>query len=386
MPAITLRGITWKNPRGYDPLIAASKIWTNKHVHLKIEWDQLSWYEFEHKILKSLAAGDGTYDMIMFDHPWTGKMAAENWLIPWETLSGDDYLHNLNQRVVSPSTASYNLYGHQWALPLDGACHAGLYRNDLADGNTLPKTWEGIAKWAESYHNPPYCYPLIISLEGVLGTCLFLSMMAGLGYPPYTDEHKPSCDRDAAAYVLTILKDLQLFTPPDSSSLGPWDIYERFCTSDDVIYSPSIFAYVNYFGKGARRENLRLCRVPGFDSGQPGKPILGGVGLGIARACRHIDEAKMFGEFLMSETVQRDIFPAHSGQPSTIAAWIDTEINQNFNNFYTDLSANMSTAYIRPRYPAFHQVELEAGKILQQWWDEDIPLSKILDLLNFSKS
>lgn len=382
MLTIALRGITWKNPRGYDPLVAASKVWADTHPYLNIEWDQLPWYEFENKILKSLADADGRYDMIMFDHPWTGKMASKKWLIPWDTLSGKEYVADLRHRVVTPGTESYELYGHQWALPLDGACHAGLYRKDLVGDNAMPATWEGIAKWAEAYHNPPHSYALIISLEGVLGSCLFLSMMAGLGYPPYTNEKMPACNRDAAAYVLTILKDLLRFTPPGSSRLGPWDIYERFCSEDDVVYSPSIFAYVNYFGKGARRENLRLCQVPGFVDGQAGKPILGGVGLGIAHTCRHVEEAKALGEFLMSETVQREIFPAYSGQPSTYSAWMDPEINRTFNNFYADLSSNMSNAYIRPRYPAFHRIELEVGKILQSWWDEDVPLSKVLDSLN----
>jgi multiple sugar transport system substrate-binding protein len=382
MSDIILRGITWSNPRGYDPLAAASEVWCKTHTDVKIKWDQLPWYEFEKKILKSLEEGNCVYDLIMFDHPWTGKMAVEKWLVPWDTLSGKQYVDEVRKRVVSPSTESYYLYNHQWALPLDGSCHAGLFRNDLLDVNLLPEDWESVAKWAEVNHDPPHCHALVMSLEGVLGSCLFLSMMAGLRYPAYTDEHARVINRDAAAHILLCLKDLLRFTPPGSSSWGPWDIYERFCTLDDVAYSPSIFAYVNYFGKGPRRGNLRLCPVPGFANGQKGKPILGGVGLGIAHTCSNIKEAKAFGEFLMSEEVQRYIFPAHAGQPSCHSAWFDSGVNQAFNNFYSDLSVNMSTAYIRPRYPAFHQIELKIGRILQNWWDKNVSLSSVLDQLN----
>lgn len=382
MSDIELQGITWKNPRGYDPVVAASKAWSELNPGCRIQWHQLPWYEFEDNILQSLADGDGRYDLIMFDHPWTGKMASEKWLIPWDVLSGAAYMDKLKHRVMEPSVESYFLYGHQWALPLDSACHCGLIRTDMVEESKLPGTWEEMGAWAEAHYNPPHFYPLIISLEGVLGSCLFLSMMAGRGFPAYEDEQSPSCNRDTAAYVLTILKDLLVFTPPGSTSMGPWDIYERFSNSDDIGYSPSIFGYVNYFGKGTRQKHLRVRKVPGFDDGKDGRAILGGVGLGIAHTCPEIDKAKDLGEFLMSESVQNDIFPNNSGQPSTRKSWMDPETNRRSNNFYRDMSPNMSAAYIRPRYPAFHHIELEVGKILQRWWDEDVSLLTILDLLN----
>ena len=79
----------------------------------------------------------------------------------------------------------------------------------------------------------------------------------------------------------------------------------------------------------------------------------------------------------MSESVQNDIFPNHSGRPSTRKSWMDPETNSRSNNFYRDMAQNVSAAYIRPRYLAFHHIELEVGKILQRWWDEDVSLLAI---------
>lgn len=381
MATHTLRGITWESPRGYDPLVAASRLWMKNHPGVSVHWQQLPWYEFENTVLGSLARSDGQFDLIMFDHPWTGKVASENWLIPWEKLSGEGYLKMLARRVISHSLESYAMYGSHWALPLDSSCHCGLYRSDLTDGNQLPKTWEAVRDWAIANHNPPYRYALILSLEGVLGTCLFLSMMAGLGFPPYADEDSPSCNKEAAAYILTLLKNLLIFTPSGSSKLGPWDIYDKFLADNDIVYSPSIFAYVNYFGKD-RGQYLRVCHVPGFDNGKTGSPILGGVGLGVAHTCTYPGYARDLGKYLMSEEVQQNIFPDHFGQPSAKTAWTDSAINKRFNNFYNDLAINMDNAYIRPRYPKFHYIELEVGKVLQQWWDNEINLNTILNQLN----
>lgn len=367
----TLRGITWKNPRGYDPLVAASALWRQRHPSVEVLWEQLPWYQFEERVLASLASGEseGAFDLIMFDHPWTGKLASERWLVPWDELAGRDYIVNLKGRVASPSTESYEWAGHLWALPLDAACHAGLIRTDLVQLVSIPATWEAMQDWAAERFDPPTRYPLVLSVEGVLGSCLFLSMMAGMGHAPYLEEENPTCDKDAAGHVLRLVKSLLRYTPPGSSKWGPWDIYEHLCNQDNVGYSPSIFAYANYF-KGKRGGNLRLRRVPGFSGGKQGCPILGGVGLGIARTCKNLALASEYGKLLMSDEVQRDVFPFHSGQPAARAAWANPLVDGSVNGFYSQLADNMRTAYVRPRYKSFHRLELNIGAALQRYWDD----------------
>lgn len=381
---ITLRGITWENPRGYNPLVASAQQWMTSHPEVEIVWEQQPWYLFEEKILASLAAGDGKFDLIMFDHPWVGKLAGEQWLLPWESLLGDDYVAALHQRVVAPSVESYVWNGRLMALPLDGASHAALYRNDLVTATDLPQTWEDIAAWAKAHHAPPHRYGLVLSLEGVLGNCLFLSMMAGLGQPAFHDPENPTCDPEAAAYVLNLLKELIQFVPPSSVRWGPWDIYDHMTQNSDVGYSPSIFAYVNYFAGHRYSQHLRLGTVPNFAGKEAGRPILGGVGLGIAHTCQHVQEAAEYGRFLMSDPIQNQLFTQNSGQPATKAAWQDEQTNKQTNNFYIELNKNMENAYIRPRYPAFHALELRNGRILQQFWEDKMALNDVIEHLNES--
>lgn len=379
---ITLRGITWENPRGFDPLVAAATQWMETHPEVEIIWEQQPWYLFEEKILASLAAGDGKFDLIMFDHPWVGKLAGEKWLLPWDSLLGDEYVAALHQRVIVPSVESYVWNGRLWALPLDGASHAALYRDDLVTAAFLPQTWEDIAIWAKAHHSPPHRYGLVLSLEGVLGHCLFLSMMAGLGQPAFHDPENPACDSQAAEYVLRLLKELIQFVPPGSLQWGPWDIYDHMTQHSDVAYSPSIFAYVNYFAGQPHSQHLRLGTVPSFSETGAGRPILGGVGFGIAHTCQHVKEAAEYGRFLMSNPIQNELFTQHSGQPATKSAWQDKQVNQQRNNFYIQLNKNMESAYIRPRYPAFHALELRNGRILQQFWENKLTLNEVINQLN----
>ncbi len=41
----------------------------------------------------------------------------------------------------------------------------------------------------------------------------------------------------------------------------------------------------------------------------------------------------------------------------------------------------MATAYVRPRYDGFHEVELQAGRILQPYWDGATALEETLGAL-----
>jgi ABC-type glycerol-3-phosphate transport system substrate-binding protein len=152
--------------------------------------------------------------------------------------------------------------------------------------------------------------------------------------------------------------------------------------ASDVGYSPSIFAYVNYFQGQPHSPQLRLDTVPVFTGKSVGRPILGGVGLGIAHTCTRQMEAAAFGKYLMDEETQYHIFPNHSGQPATRRVWADVDINMRANDFYRQLGENMKSAYIRPRYQTFHTLELRNGKILQQWWENKLTIDQVIGLLN----
>lgn len=377
---ITLSGLTWKNPRGELPLLASAKLWQETHPGIRIQWHALPWYDFETALLKSLDTLEADYDLAMFDHPWTGSLAASGGLVPWEDLLNQKDLGDINTRIVSPSYDSYYWNQRLWGLPLDGACHAGLYRSDLIDTADLPTAWEDIEQWAKNAVSPKLPYPLVLSVSNVLGSCLFLSMMATYGKPVAMVDGELSYDHTAATAVLETLKALLAFVPPGSAKWGPWDIYDYLCAEDTTAFSPSIFAYVNYLSPTGRGASLRLRETPSM-AGNRGTPILGGVGLGVLKKCRYPEAAAEYGKYLISDEVQVNLFPEHSGQPAARAAWEDPLLNQRFHGFYEVLGAEMSHAYMRPRVPGFHFTELEIGRKLQAFWDGDTSLGATLDQL-----
>ncbi len=372
-----IKGLTWKNPRGELPLLASACEWQTRRPDVRIEWEALSWYAFENALLAALENPGPDYDLVMFDHPWTGSLACSGGMLPWDSLMTQEELVGIRGRIVPPSFDSYVWDGKVWGLALDGACHAGLIRKDLAEIDSVPSHWEDIAAWAESVRCESLPYPLVLSVEGVLGSCLFLSMMASGGHAVTVVDSALCLDSTATLQVLRLLRSLLAYVPPGSTHWGPWDIYEYFCRSDESAYSPSIFAYVNYFHAEGRGAQLRLLETPGLN-GRRGTPILGGVGLGIMKKCSLLEEAVEYARYLISDAAQTRLFPENSGQPTAKAAWECAVLDRQYHGFYSSLSREMEHAYMRPRVPGFHFIELEIGRSLQPYWDGEATEESIL--------
>ena len=70
-----LRGMTWNQPRAYDPLVAVSALYGQRHPGVEISWERRSLQDFEHYPVEDLAA---RYDLIIIDHPHVGEAAAND--------------------------------------------------------------------------------------------------------------------------------------------------------------------------------------------------------------------------------------------------------------------------------------------------------------------
>ena len=112
---ITLQGMTWDHPRGFDPMVATSELFAARHPQVRISWQKRSLQDFEQFPVEQLAAD---YDLIVIDHPHIGGLADAGILLPfdWRDRRG---LQALADNSVGPSFPSYHWKGQHWALPID---------------------------------------------------------------------------------------------------------------------------------------------------------------------------------------------------------------------------------------------------------------------------
>ena len=86
---ITLKGITWDHSRGYDPMIATSKVFAEKHNNeVSIKWDKRSLQAFADRPIELMVHD---YDFIVIDHPHVGEASTKKLLYNFQLFLQKHY-------------------------------------------------------------------------------------------------------------------------------------------------------------------------------------------------------------------------------------------------------------------------------------------------------
>jgi multiple sugar transport system substrate-binding protein len=118
---------------------------------------------------------------------------------------------------------------------------------------------------------------------------------------------------------------------------------------DDVVYVPFAFGYVNYAAK-TDRPYLRFADVPTVRSAGA---LLGGAGIGVSAQSKHKQHAIDYALFLCSPNYQRGDYVKSGGQPGSLAAWKDAEVNRLSGDFFSSTLRTIGSSYLRPTHPGF---------------------------------
>lgn len=338
------RGLTWDHPRGTNALRAAAQSFSADGPDT-LTWDVHPLEGFESAPIETLAAA---YDLIVLDHPHLGDALVHDCLRPLDDLFGPDELDAWADASVGPSFTSYTLAGRTWALPLDAATQVSARRADILP--TAPTTW---AETIELARDSGRVAPSLAGPHAFLTLC---SIARGL------DAAEPVAlfARPALQEAFAILRALAAHAPTWALELNPIGLLERMSASDDLVYVPLVFGYVNY-ATGPRPVAFGAPPSGGCRSGS----TLGGTGIALTCRTEPSDALLAHLRWLMSAQAQRDFIPDHDGQPSARAFWTSDAVDAAAGGFYRDTLATIEDAWVRPRFPGFVQFQSEASALLR---------------------
>jgi len=341
---MTLRGLAWDHRRCWGPLDASAASWRDAHADLEISWDRQSLYEFGEGQLEE---GLRRYDLVVFDHPFTGDVAAANLMVPLDSYLSEGETARFAADSVGGSWQSYQAEGHQWALPIDAAAQVASFRPDLLEA------------YAEG---PPRSHAEVLALGQQLrrdgrwiglpfvpidAMCLVLSLAAGAGDPIAVE----GCFLAPAA-VERIVDELRAFAAiahPLSATWNPILCYDHMVAHDDVVYVPYAFGYVNY-AVPADRRRLAFTDIP-MDGARGA--LLGGAGIGVSAFSRNCEAAIRYALHLCSVDYQRGDYVRFGGQPGSLSAWRDPAVNAETGSFFADTLRTLTRSFRRPTHPGF---------------------------------
>ncbi len=143
---VTLKGMTWDHPRGFDPMVATSESFKKKHNNFtSITWDKRPLQAFADRPIEEMTED---YDLIVIDHPHVGEVAVNGLLDYFDKPQYFDQLSKLKKESVGNSHQSYFINDHQWALAIDAATQVSVFRKDLI--NFLPSSWNELVELAKN--------------------------------------------------------------------------------------------------------------------------------------------------------------------------------------------------------------------------------------------
>jgi multiple sugar transport system substrate-binding protein len=351
--SVTLKGMTWSHPRGYDPMVACAKLWQEK-TGVTVHWDKRSLQDFESFPVDDLARA---YDLIVIDHPHVGQVTAENCLLPLDVPGREAERAELEKASVGPSYRSYRWQGRQWAFPIDAATQVQAFRPDLLPA--APTRFDEVLELARAGK-------VLIPLRSPHALMTFDTLAANLGHPCAT-QPGDLLDEITGHRVYRLMQDLAAAVDPTCFDMDPIAASERMAEAGSPIACiPYTYGYVSYALEGFRPNRLAFANIPAAGSNGPVGGTLGGTGIAVSARTQYPQEALDFAYWIASAEVQRGPYAAAGGQPGHATAWEDPEVNRPVGGFYLNTRATLEGSYLRPRHDGYMAYQPEASDRISQ--------------------
>jgi multiple sugar transport system substrate-binding protein len=357
MSNVTLKGMTWSHPRGYDPMVACSRLWKEK-TGVTVEWDKRSLQDFESYPVEELARA---YDLIIIDHPHVGQITNEKCLLPLDIEGRDVERNALSEGSVGASYPSYNWQGRQWAFPVDTATQVQAYRPDLL--TAPPATWGEMLELARQGR-------VLLPMRPPHSLMVFYTLAGNLGMACATDGPDDLIGENAGSQVFEMMREIAGLIDPACFGMDPIAVLEKMAEAHSAIAcSPLTYGYVSYSMAGFREKLVKFCDIPVAGTDGPKGSALGGTGIAVSAFTTAPTEAVDFAYWIASGDIQKGLYASSGGQPGHADAWEDQAVNAATADFYRGTRATLEAAWVRPRhdgYMAFQQAasdRINAGLI-----------------------
>ncbi len=359
MTAVTLKGMTWSHPRGYDPMVACSALWHGR-TGISIEWEKRSLQDFESFPVDELAR---KYDLIVIDHPHVGQITAGNCLAPLDIAGRESERDALLRGSVGQSYPSYRWQGRQWAFPIDTASQVAAWRPDLIDKPL--GAWSEVLALASQGR-------VLLPLRPPHTLMTFYTLSANMGWPCATSPLGDLIEPERGATIFKMMREISELIDRSCFEMDPIGVLEKMAEANSAIaYSPLIYGYVSYAMRGFRPNLVAFADIPAAGQNGPVGSALGGTGIAVSAFSSHRDKAIDFAYWVAGGDVQRGPYAEAGGQPGHALAWDDELVNAATTNFYLATRKTLENCWVRPRhngYMAFQQVasdRLNAGLLGQ---------------------
>ena len=356
---VVLKGITWDHDRGFSPLVYTSRCFSAEHPEIRITWRKRSLRDFGDYPIEKLI---DDYDLLLIDHPFVGEACEKGLLLDLNEYMSPEELTVRAGQEMGHSYRCYNYNGKQLALGVDSAALVSAAREDLLNeaGLTRPEDFDRLIELAGKL---PAGKSIAIPLCPTDAWCIFLSLAAAEKGQGLIDGSGISADGALASLRrLAMLRDI---ADPRSIDWNPVQVLDRMAGSDEIVYVPYCFGYVNY--AWLDRPNPISFGDSPLWSGAQTATVMGGVGIAVSSVCGHKAEAVEYVRYVTDPNIQKSTYLFSGGQPGQLDAWTSEYCNRLTGQFFLNTLSTMERAYMRPRVPGWNVFQEQGGVIVNDY-------------------
>jgi multiple sugar transport system substrate-binding protein len=315
-------------------------------------------------LVRRLAAGDRTVDLIGLDVIWTAEFAEAGWLRPWTGPAA----RAVSAGVLAGPLATATYRRQLWAAPFTSNSQLLWYRKSRVPAP--PATWDAMIDQAEAL--PAGENGIAVQGGRYEGYTVWVNaLLASAGTALVADPDRPAearADLDDAPtrLALGVIRRLAASPVADPGLAAATETETR-----QALLSGSATFALTYppLWASARADapelvpDLGWARYPAVVAGRPSRPPLGGVNLGVGSSSRHPAEAFEAAACLRSAANQR-LAATRGGLPPTLDALYDDPAVVTQFPFADLLRESITAAGPRPATPAYSDVSLAVQQVL----------------------
>lgn len=305
-------------------------------------------------LVRRLAAGDSSIDLMAMDVVWTAEFAQAKWILPFPAA---DVAKLKAGRLAGPlKTATYQ--GKLYAAPGNSNTQLLWYRKSQLKGEPVPRTWQQLIDTAEklkttiAYTNAQY--------EGT--TVWFNSVIQAAGGSILDPTGTRPVLGQPALKAIQIMKDFASGpgnpTLPAAKEDQARQAFEVNSGTAFELNYPFVYASAqsNTTIKGLK-DDIAWAPYPSVTPGGPNRAPIGGFNWGVGAHTKHQKQAFDAATCLSSEQPERLYAQLDSLPPTLSKVYDDPKFKKSY-PFSDVVKKQIDSAGVRPVSPLYADVSL----------------------------
>jgi multiple sugar transport system substrate-binding protein len=317
------------------------------------------------QLVRRLAAGDTSIDLMGMDVIWTAEFAGAGWILPYE----DELARQVTDGTIDTIVQSVRYEDRIYAAPFTSNTQLLWYRDDRAP--EPPATWDEMIEQAEEIGDGGLIQAQGQRYEGL--TVLFNSLLVSAGGSILDQSGEVALQDEPTRRALEIMRDLGQSPASDPSLSTSLEDQSRL-----AFESGSSTFMVNYpFVFPSARENapdlfehLQWAPWPAVYEGEESRVTIGGFNLGVSADSPHPDMAFEAAACIVDPANQERAALDGGLAPSNADLYDDPQIGEEY-PFADDIRRALQNGAVRPVVPIYNDISLAIQRTLHPMADID---------------